>query len=398
MKPNERSIPSTRRIVYERIASRPAVSKAELQSDLQLASTTLTRLLEDMIGEGLILAASLGASSGGRRPILYRVNPDYRYIFALEISRFSSTLGLFDMALNPKSLVRWRMDEAMTPDRLIRHVAQQMRAILNDHRITPELILGVGIGAVGPLDLERGLILDPLYFPAPGWRDVAICRRFEEETGWPCRLENGANAALLGEAWAMRDNGIQHALYIHAGVSLRSAILSHGRLVHGSVDTEGSVGQMIVQAGGPRLAESGNYGALEAFASIQALEKQAQAQAKTGRDVGPILGALPPDRIQFDHLLQALEAEAPFARELFEQSAAYFGIGLANLINTFHPETVILGGALITRTPMYFERAAEVARKNTFYYPKYEPAFSKGILREDAVVTGAALGVWHGVC
>ncbi|WP_123043879.1 ROK family protein [Cohnella candidum] len=392
---NPPNIPSMKKLVYNRIAEYGPLSKAELLSAFQITSSTLTRMLEDMVSEKLIQAASLGTSSGGRRPILYRINPDYGYIFGLEISRFSSTLGLFDMALNPKSSIRWRMDETMTPEWLVDHAARHMKSILKDHGIDSSRVMGIGIGAVGPLDRDNGIILDPLHFPASGWRNVAICRLFEEETGWKTRLENGANAALLGEIWSMRDQGAQHALYIHAGVSLRSAIMSHGRIVHGSVDTEGSVGQMIIQTDGPRLSASGNYGALEAFASIRALEKKAQSQAQAGRNLEPVLRGLTPDRIDFSALLQALESEDPFTRELFDQSAVYFGVGLANLINTFHPEIVILGGPLISRNALYFDRAIEIAKKNIFYFPKYEPLFSKGSLKEDAVITGSALEVWQ---
>lgn len=384
-----------KKLIYRLIAEQGPVSKADLLSASSITSSTLTRLLDDMVTEGLIQGTALGESSGGRRPILYQINPSYQYIFGLEISRFSSTLGLFDMALNPKSTVRWRMDETFTPERLVEYAVRQMKLILRDHSIQAEQILGLGIAAVGPLDRNSRKILEPLYFPARGWQNVDICQMFEQETGWSGQLENGVNAALMGEIWAMRDKGVQHALYIHAGVSLRSAIMSHGRIVHGSVDTEGSIGQMIIQTGGSRLNPTGNYGALEAYASIQALVKTAQSQAKAGRSLGTPLDQLQPEDLQFDMLLKALEAGNPFAAEIFEQSAVYFGIGLANLINTFHPEMVILGGALINATPQYFDTATEIAKRNTYYYPKYTPHFSKGLLKEDAVITGSALQVWR---
>lgn len=393
MNKKEPVLQSNKKLIYSWIAEHGPISKAELLDAFSLTSSTLTRMLEEMTSEGLIQAASLGASSGGRRPILYQIEPDYKYIFGLEISRFSSTLGLFDMAMNPKSVMRWRMDESMTPERFVEFAAGHMRSFLKDHQLEPSQILGIGIGAVGPVDRNKGTILDPLYFPASGWRNIPICQQLENATGWKAYLENGVNAALIGEAWAMRDQGIQHALYVHAGVSLRSAIMSQGQIVHGTVDTEGSIGQMIVHMDGQRLAPIGNYGALEAYASIQALERTARSQAKAGRALGPLLSPLSPDRIQFEHLLKALDAEDPFAREIFEQSAVYFGIGLANLINMFHPEIVILGGTLVNYNSLYFDTATHIARKNTFYYPRYEPVFSKGNLKEDAVITGCALNV-----
>ncbi|MNJ53026.1 hypothetical protein D3C77_483980 [compost metagenome] len=98
-----------------------------------------------------------------------------------------------------------------------------------------------------------------------------------------------------------------------------------------------------------------------------------------------------PDGIHFDMLVEALNEGDPFIRELFTQSAVYMGIGLANLINILHPETVILGGALINAHGLYYDTAISVAQKNIYYFPKYQPVFSKGVLQENAVSTGAAV-------
>ncbi|MFC5653684.1 ROK family protein [Paenibacillus solisilvae] len=279
----------------------------------------------------------------------------------------------------------------MTPERTVEYVARLMSDILRDHQIGQGQILGMGIGAVGPLDRTNDVILSPLYFPARGWTQVPICRMFEQATGIRSTLENGANMALVIEQWSMRHENVQHALYIHAGVSLRSAMMSYGQIVHGTVDMEGSIGQMIIQTDGPRLHPSGNYGALEALASVQALEKQARNQAKLGDSALLKQYRITPEQINFDILVQALSSDNPSVREMFHQSAIYFGVGLANLINIFLPEQVILGGALINSNPMYYQTTTEIAMKNTYNYPAYEPQFPKGQLKEDAVVTGAAL-------
>jgi predicted NBD/HSP70 family sugar kinase len=216
---------------------------------------------------------------------------------------------------------------------------------------------------------------------------------FEQATGFSAILDNGANTALLGEHWSIRDEHIEHALYVHAGVSLRSAMMSYGKIVHGGFDREDAVGQMIIHMDGPRLHNAGNYGALEAYASILALEAQARAQAKIGRIDLAQRYAVAPEQLNYDVLLRALHDGNSFVKQLFQHSAACFGVGLANLINIFHPQLVILGGALINSKSDFFQTALEVANKNTYYSPTYEPRFSKGKLKEDAVVTGAALSV-----
>lgn len=387
-------LPSPKKMVYYDIAERGTASKAELLGRFSLSGTSLTRLLEEMAAEGLILASRLGPSSGGRPPILYETNPDYGYYFGLEISRFHSSLGLFDMRLNPLSFVRWRMDESMTPPALADRVAEAARAALRERGIEPGRVLGVGIGSVGPLDRENGIILQPLHFPAAGWSNVPICRLIEERTGFEAQLENGANAALIGEHWSMRSSNPQHMLYVHTGIGLRSAMMSYGQIIYGSVDMEGAIGQMIVQSDGPQLYDGSNFGALEAYVSVQALEKRAQTHAIMGISPLPELFGVSPEEIRYDLLVEALRREHPYAVELFQQAASFFGIGLANMINMLHPEIVIVGGALIQSHESFLRTAIDIARKNTYYHPQYQPVFSEGELKEDAVATGAALMMW----
>ncbi|MFB5266083.1 ROK family protein [Paenibacillus enshidis] len=380
-----------RKAVYERIAQQDDISKAELMAEFTLTSSSLTRLLEELVHEGWIKESGLGQSTGGRRPILYQVNPAHRYIFGLEISRLYSSLGLFDMKLNTLKHKRWTMDETMTPERLIQYVQEQVEVMLEACHVPKEQVLGVGVGAVGPLNREQGVILNPLYFPAEGWSNVPICWLIEEKTGIPAYLDNGANAALVGEHWALRGENLQHMLYVHVGTGLRSAMMSGGQLVYGAVDMEGSIGQMIIQADGPRLHGTGNYGALEAFASVQALEQQVRAQVKMGRNQLNSADGVQPEALHFAMLVEALRNGEAFVQELFSQSAAQMGIGLANLINILHPEMVILGGALISASGQYYDTAVSVAQKNIYYYPEYQPVFSKGNLQENAVAVGAAV-------
>ncbi|NIK75098.1 putative NBD/HSP70 family sugar kinase [Paenibacillus castaneae] len=395
--PSLNKIPSSKKQLYNRIAEQGVVSKAELLAAFSLTSSSLTRLLDEMVAEKLLIMSGLGPSNGGRRPILYEINPDYGYFFGLEISRRYSSLGFFDMKMNPKSLIRWRMDEAMTPHQFVEYVSNNIRSILLDHNIDRSRVIGIGVGAVGPLDREKGIILQPLNFPASGWNNVSICSILQEETGIPAQLENGANAALLGEQWAMRSENLQHMLYVHAGVGLRSAMMSYGQIVHGSIDMEGSIGQMIIQMDGPRLHDHGNYGALEAFVSVQALESKARSHAKLGRTDMLNIGQTSPEKINYDMLLHAFSQDNPYARELFMQSAVYFGIGLANLINVFHPQKIILGGVLVNSSEQFYQTAIEIAQKNSYYFPNHQPSFSKGELKEEAVVTGSALMIWRGM-
>lgn len=380
------------RTIYELIRRKHTVSKVQLLELTNWSLSTMTRTLEELCEQKLILESGFGESTGGRRPILYTVNPDFAYVLGLEISRTNSMLILCNMNLDKLAFKRWEMSPAMTPQVLVNTVVSAVKEMLDSLTIPSSSVVGLGVGAVGPLDRMAGIIINPLYFPAEGWNRIPIQEMLESRLSIPVVLDNGANMAVLGEHWSSREESRRHLLYIHAGVGLRSAVMTDGKIVYGAADIEDSIGHMVIQSDGPRLGPEGNYGSLENYATIHALEQQARAKIKQGRE-SRILQALEPDNIQFPQLLQALKEGDPLVAELFAQSAAYFGIGLANVINILHPEKVILGGPLLNADPMFFDISTKVAIRNTHSASLYEVQFSMGNLGEDAIVIGSAASV-----
>lgn len=389
----EELIPNPRaKNIFAMIRRYGTVSKAELVQESGMTVSTLTRALDELCTRRLIEEVGYGESTGGRRPVLYRINPDYGRILGLDISRTAVKLLLCDMQLNPLADRTWAMDETMTPLKLVRTVTDAVDQIKRSPEATGHPILGMGIGAVGPLDRVRGVIEKPRYFPAQGWENVNICELFEEKLGLPVLLDNGVNNALLGEYWAHGADEHNHQLYVHVGVGLRSAMMSDRKLVYGAVDMEGALGQMVIETDGrPAREPGGNYGALESYATTDALERQARAALKLGRQ--SIMTEMCEDleQLRFRTIVQALNKGDELARELILQAASYFGTGLANLLNILHPEKVILGGPLIVSNDLFFTTATEIAKQKTYYYPKYQVEFTKSKLGSDAVCIGSAV-------
>lgn len=378
--------------VYELIRRRGVISKMDLKEMSGLTVSTLTRLLDDLTEHQLIIEVGLGESTGGRRPILYRTNPQFAYVFGLEISRTNSKLVLCDLHLNKMDTAVWKMDDTMTPTRLIQEMVIAVKHMLHKHNISETSVLGMGIGAVGPLDRMTGTILNPQHFSSPGWENVEICRIAEERLGFSVMLNNGANAAVLGEYWSDTEGRVEHLLYLHVGVGIRSAMISGGELVYGAVDREGAVGQMVIQADGPSPRNtSGNYGSWESFVSTYALEELVKSQLKIGRSsrVLQYIDRIEED-IKYPLIERALNEGDALVRDLTLQSACYFGIGISNLLNILHPEKVILGGPLIFGNDLFYKEAIRVALSKTYHAPIYQVEFEKSRLGDDAVAIGAA--------
>lgn len=380
--------------VYEFIRRKGTTSKQEIKGFSGLTISTLTRLLEELMEAGLIVEVGFGESTGGRPPILYEINRHFAYLFGLEISRTHSRLVLCDMHLNKLDSISWKMDQSMEPTRLMSLVISAAEEMVERRGLSMDSILGLGVGAVGPLDRESATILTPQNFPSRGWRNVSVGDILGERLGIPVVLDNGANTGLLAEYWLDKDNRLDHLLYVHVGIGIRTAMMSGGNIVYGAVDMEGAVGQMIIQSDGiAAVPRSGNYGSWESYCSIAAIERTGISRLKQGR-LSTLLDKVQDiEQLTYADFEKGLHEGDLLCREIFEQAACYFGIGLANLINILHPQKVILGGPVISGNELFFSNSVRVAMQRTYHYPVYQAKFEKSKLGEDAVAIGAAATV-----
>jgi len=390
LKPLEQRIAGAKqKEVFRQIYLHGKVSRQQLNEEGPLTASTLTRTLDELAAGGWIREVGFGESSGGRRPILYEAEPRRGLLLGLDISRTGARLVLCDMHLDPLQTKSWPMRRELTPERLIGEVAACVREWTTAPAYSGEEPLGLGVGAVGPLRPAEGIILDPLHFPAPGWENVPIVRLLEERLALPVVLDNGANAAIWGE-YLTSEQKFDHLLYVNGGIGLRSASIAGGRIIYGAADTEGSVGQMIIQADGlPPRDPGGNYGSWESYASIYALERRATAAVRMGRETS-LRERAPQGEVTFGLLLEEAARQDELAQELIRECATYFGIGLANLINILHPEKVVLGGPLVTGHPSFFRIATQVATRKTYHYPHYVPVFGTSKREDEAIAVGAA--------
>lgn len=362
---------AAKQAVFEAIARSIRISKLDLHRSFSLTGSSMARILDELMAHELIRENGYGPSTGGRRPILYELNPEYGYLLGLEVSRTYSAIGLFDMALHPLANFKWNMDENMDPRSLIIAVKRWIGRALSRLAIPREKLIGLGIGSVGPLDRDSGMLLDTNHFHAQGWKNIPFRSMMEDALGIKVVLESGASAALIGEHWSLKEELLEHMLYVHVGAGIRSAMMSDGRIVRGAADMEESIGGMIIQSSGPALDSPGKYGVLKDFVTLNALERGAH--------------------LDFPALLQALQNNDPDIRKLFMQSANYLGIGLANIINMVHPEKIILGGPLVHSNSQYYETAIATAASHIYSDAGYRPRFSQGQLKEQAVAAGAAV-------
>lgn len=183
-----------------------------------------------------------------------------------------------------------------------------------------------------------------------------------ERLGLPVVLDNDANAALVAEHRFGAARGADHAVLLTLGTGVGSAIVADRKLLRGATGAAGEIGHMVIEQDGPPCSGAcPNRGCLETLASGTALAREAVLSAKRHPDSGlgralsggrEITGALVVD-LAHDGDSQAREVVALIGRRL--------GVGIANVMNIFNPEVIVIGGGVIAAGELLLEAARESA-------------------------------------
>ncbi len=248
-------------------------------------------------------------------------------------------------------------------------------------------IAGVGIGSPGPLNTKTGVVL---LTPNLGWVNMPVRARIGDALGLPAALDNDANCAVFGEWWRGAARGATHVVGLTIGTGIGGGIVLDGKIYHGASDIAGEIGHMTIDSLG-RRCKCGNYGCLEAYASGPAIAARAVEGIETGADTALpqyVKGDL--TKITAQVVYEAAHDGDAFALEVVRDTAKFLGAGVANIINIFNPDVVVIcGGVTLAGQRLFGPLASEVKRRA--FKPAWEACrIVPGALPGTAGVYGAA--------
>ncbi len=222
--------------------------------------------------------------------------------------------------------------------------------------------IGIGVGAPGPLDRERGIVL---VAPNLGWKDFPLAQRIQTRLNLPTTLDNDANCATFGEWWQGAARGGRNVVGITIGTGIGGGLIINGALYHGSSDMAGEIGHTTIDLNG-RHCKCGNYGCLEAYASAPAIATRAREVLvrEEGDSAIPAMVEGNFENITARIVYDAAKLGDPIASEIVKDTARYLGAGVANLLNIFNPDIVVLaGGVAEAGDALFVPLRAEVRRR-----------------------------------
>ncbi len=222
-------------------------------------------------------------------------------------------------------------------------------------------IAGLGIGSPGPLDTTTGVVL---LTPNLGWVNFPLRDRVAGALGMSATLDNDANCAIFGEWWRGAARGASHVVGLTIGTGIGGGIVLAGRVYRGKSDIAGEIGHMTIDLNG-RRCKCGNYGCLEAYASGPAIAARAIEGIEAGADSSLpryVNGDLA--RITAQIVYEAAHDGDGYALEVVHDTAKFLGAGVANVVNIFNPEVVVIcGGVTLAGDKLFLPLRSEVKRR-----------------------------------
>ncbi|MFQ6058511.1 MAG: ROK family protein [Anaerolineae bacterium] len=355
-----------RNLVLNLIKSRGPISRTEIARLSGLSLATVSGITGKLIRKGLVHEMGEGESTGGRRPVLLRLNYRAGFVIGVKLMEQAITSALTDLdasvlyhRVTPLQVYSERSRRAQHHVQAVQEVIiAAVEATIAESRVDRARVLGIGVGMAGVVDGEAGICR---YSPFFGWRNVSIAEPVAAHFGLPVYLENDVNTLTIAEQWFGYGHGVDHFVVVTVGRGIGAGIVVNGQFYRGALGGAGELGHITLVQDGP-LCDCGKRGCLEALASDPAVVRQAEAAIALGERTA--LAEVEP--LTLEAIVGAAEAGDELARRLLGDAGRWLGIGIANLVNILNPQLVIVGGEGVRAGEWRFSPMREAIREHAF--------------------------------
>ncbi|MER5441575.1 ROK family protein [Streptomyces sp. NPDC002790] len=393
--PRRRTVRDLRRgnraVVLSKLYFDGPLSRQELGPLTALSSGSISNVVAELAADGLLEEAGSVDSDGGRPRTLLRVAPRSGHLVGVDVGETRVRVELFDLALGElarvdEPLPQAARDGGCDAKDVVRLVTAGLTRVLADAEVDPRSVIGVGIGVPGIVDAS-GADGAVVHGQTIGWDAVPLEAMLrapdglppELPSGFPLFLDNGAKTLGRAEMWFGAGRGARNAVIALIGSGVGACVIADGLPYQGAASSAGEWGHTVLRVGG-RTCRCGARGCLEAYVGAEAL--LARWREAGGRWTAPD---------EEGALAELLAAETPATAALLEETAEYLGAGIADLVNLFNPERIVVGGwAGLMLGPRLLTPIRDAAASYALRNPFAQTTLTLGRLGPDAVTVGAA--------
>lgn len=315
------------------------LTRGELAVSAGVSPATVSNLVDLLIRQGVLAEIGAEASDGGRPRGLLDVDPSYGHVVGVDVGETAVLVELFDLRLRAVASHTSRPDLGrLDPGQVVRQVLNGLERVLDESGgVQRQGIIGVGVGVPGLVEPGRDAVV---HAPTVGWDAVPFGRLLRARTSLDLHFDNGAKALGQAESWFGAARDCDDAVVVLIGTGVGTSIITGGRLHRGPRSSAGEWGHTTVMVDG-RPCRCGAAGCLEAYVGAPAvLSRYAELRGDADRPGDDLVARV-------TAVLVAGPEDAA-AAQVQSEVATYLGAGIADLVNLFNPERVVVGGWLGT--------------------------------------------------
>ncbi|MCJ7585176.1 MAG: ROK family protein [Anaerolineales bacterium] len=234
-------------------------------------------------------------------------------------------------------------------------IEDRIRLILKS--VNSPTLLGIGIGATGPVESVYGIINNP--YTLAGWKNVPIVERLNKTFNVPVRLENDADAAALGEYWQGAGKGAMRLYAVTVGTGVGTAFIVDGKIYRGVDGSHPEGGHQLIDPNGPKCY-CGHRGCWESLISGPAISSLGRSAPNNSHLIE--LALYDPNRIDARFIAEAARAGDATAIAIMKKAATDFSLGIINIISLFVPDVLVLSGGVMKSADLFLPTLEEMLR------------------------------------
>jgi glucokinase len=266
-------------------------------------------------------------------------------------------------------------------ENVLNRIYEVIEKVLQDGGKKAEEIKAIGIGSPGPLDAKKGIIISTPNLP---FENFQLVKPISERFGIPTYLDNDANVAAIGEHIFGAGKGTENMVFVTVSTGVGGGAILNGKIYRGSTCNALEIGHTTVEKNGPRC-NCGNYGCVEALTSGTAIGKRAKEAIQRGEETS--LKSY--KELSSYEVFQEAKKGDKIASEILDSCLNYLGIGIANIVASFDPEMIIIGGGVTNGGSIVFDKVREVVKERCFETMANSCKIVPAGLGTDAGVIGA---------
>ena len=322
---------ANRNVVLGIIHEEKGISRTELAQKTGLSLSAISRIIKQLLEDGLVIETGEGNSNGGRRPITVRLNPTAVYAIGVDFGKTKANAGVFDLSGN----LVYRYEAAVHDKDYLAALFEAIDRCIETLQDPSKLAI-IYCGVRGFLDNANGVILQSATF---GWSNIPLRQILMDRYSVTVGMDINARLAALGE-WKKLYSEVDDLVYITTSWGICAGVISRRHIFRGGWGVAGEIGNTISFLGDGQRN-------LEECCGGQMLVRRAREEWNDEQN--RLLRRLTGDNAEgltVEYIISAAKVSDPFALRILEEAAEVLARGVVNVVYTYNPSQIVIGGLL----------------------------------------------------